>query len=75
VPRISVFDVVPTYRPVFDPLSARGGGCVSMMCWCAIGEEDDNERKWEALRTIWLASCQNGISSSQHECYAHDESC
>jgi len=75
VPRISVFDVAPANRPVFDPLSPGGGGCVSMMCWCGIGEEDDNERKWEALRTIQLASCQNGISSSQHDGYAHDESC
>jgi len=45
-------DVAPANRPVFDPLSPGGGGCVSMMCWCGIGEEDDNERKWEALRTI-----------------------
>jgi len=52
VPRISVFDVVPANLPVFDLLSPGGGGCVSMMCWCGIGEEDDNERKWEALRTI-----------------------
>jgi len=52
VPRISVFDVVPTNRPVFNPLSPGGGDCVSTMCWCGIGEEDDNERKLEALRTI-----------------------
>jgi len=64
VPRISVFDVAPVNRLVFDRLSPGGGGRVSMMCWCGIGENDDNERKWEALRTIWLASCQNGISSS-----------
>jgi len=52
VPRISVFDVTPANRPVFYPLSPGGGGCVCMMCWCGKGEEDDNERKWEALRTI-----------------------
>jgi len=52
VPRISIFDVVPANRLLFDPLSPGGGGRVSMMCWCGIGEEDDNERKWEALRTI-----------------------
>jgi hypothetical protein len=74
VPRISVFDVAPPNLPVFDPLSPGAGGCVSIMCWCGIGEEDDNERKWEALRTKLLASCQNGISSSQHERYAQDES-
>ena len=50
VPRISVLDVTPANRPVFDPLSHGGGGCVSMMCWCGIGEEDDNERKWEVRR-------------------------
>jgi len=52
VPRIAVFDVAPADRLVFDPLSHGGGGCVSMMCWCGIREEDDNERQWEALRTI-----------------------
>jgi len=74
VPRISVFDVAPANLPVFDMLSPGWGGCVSIMCWCGIGEEDDNERKWEALRTKYLASCQNGTSSSQHDRYAHDES-
>jgi len=74
VPRISILDVVSTGRPVFDSLSPGGGGCVSTMCWCGIDVEDDNERKWEALRTILLASCQNGIYSSQHDQYAQDES-
>jgi len=49
---MSVFVVAPANRPVFDPLSPGGCGCVSMMCWWGIGEEDDNERNWEALRTI-----------------------
>jgi hypothetical protein len=74
VPRISVFDVAPTNWPVFNPLLSGGGGCVSMMCWCGVGEKHDNRRKWEALRTIQLASCQNGISSSQHDLSAQDES-
>jgi len=52
VPSISVFDVAPTNQPVFEQLSSGGGGCVSTMCWCGIGEEHDNERKWEALRTM-----------------------
>jgi len=52
VPRISVFDIAPANWPVFDPLSSGGGGWVSMMCRCGIGEKDDNERKWEALRII-----------------------
>jgi hypothetical protein len=38
--------------PVCDPLSPGRGGCVSIMYWCGRGEEDDNEKKWEALRTI-----------------------
>ena len=52
VQRMSVFDVAPANRPVFDLLSPCRGGYVSMMCWCGIGEEDHNERKWEALRNI-----------------------
>jgi hypothetical protein len=52
VPRIWVLDVAPANQPVFDRLWPGTGGCVSMMCWWAIGEEDGNERKWEALRTI-----------------------
>ena len=52
MPRISVFDVAPANGPVFDPLLPGEGGCVSMMCWRGIGEDDDNERKWQALRTI-----------------------
>ena len=50
--RISIFVVPPANLPVLDPLSPGGCGCVSMMCWCGIAEEDDNKRKWEALRTI-----------------------
>jgi len=75
VPISDVFDVSPTNWSDFDPLTASRGGCGSMICWCGIGEEDDNEKKWEVLRTIWLASCQNRISSSQHVPYTQDESC
>jgi hypothetical protein len=49
---MSVIDVAPANLLVFDPLSPGGGGCISMMYWCGIGEEDDNKRKWEAPRTI-----------------------
>ena len=70
-----VFDVAPTNQLDVDPLSPGWGGCVSVICWCGIGEEDDNETKWEVLRTILLASCQNGIFSSQHVRYTQDESC
>jgi len=52
VPMIAVVDVAPTNRLDLDPLSPGWGGCVSMTCWCEVGEEDDNKKKWEALRTI-----------------------
>ena len=46
-----------------------------MSCWCGIGEEDDNEKKWEVLRMVYLATCQNGIISCQQVLYTQDESC
>jgi hypothetical protein len=52
VQTISVFDVAPANRLGFDLLLPGAGRCGSMMCWCGIGAEDDNERKWEALSTI-----------------------
>ena len=52
VPRIPVLDIPPAHGPEFEPHSPGRGGCVFMMCWCGIGEEDNNERQWEALRTI-----------------------
>jgi hypothetical protein len=52
VPRVSVFDLALTNLPVFDLLSPGGGGSVSIMHWCGIGEEDDNKRKWAGFRTI-----------------------
>jgi hypothetical protein len=72
---IAVFHVSPANRVDFDQLAAGWGGCVSMICWCGIGEKDDNKKKWEVLRTIWLASCQNRISSSHDVPYTQDESC
>jgi len=70
-----VFDVVPANWHDLDPLSPGRGGCVFMMCWCGTGEEDDNEKKWEVLRTTQFALCQNGISTSQDVPYTQDESC
>jgi hypothetical protein len=29
------------------------------------GEENDNEKKWEVLKIIYLATSQNGMSDSQ----------
>jgi len=52
VPRIAIFDLAPPNRPVCDLLSPAAGVCVSMMSWYGIGEEEDYERKWEALSTL-----------------------
>jgi hypothetical protein len=52
VPRMSIFVVASANMPLIDLHSPGRGGGVSMMCWCGIREEDDNERKWEVLRTI-----------------------
>ena len=53
MPIRDVFKVSPANRLDFDPLTAGWGDYVSMMCWCGIGEEDDNEKKWEVVRTIY----------------------
>ena len=42
VPTIAVLDVAPANRLDFDPLPPGWGNCISMSCWCGIGEEDDN---------------------------------
>jgi len=52
VPMSDVLDLVPVNQLELDPLPPGGAGCVSMICWCGIGEGDDNERKWEGWRTI-----------------------
>ena len=52
VPMCDVIDVAPATWLYLDPLSPGWGGCVSMICWCGIGEEDDNEKKREVLRII-----------------------
>ena len=52
VPIIAVLDVAPANRLDWDLLPPGWGGCVSMICWDGIGEQDDNEKIWEALSTI-----------------------
>jgi len=47
-----IFDEAPAYLLHSNPLGPGSGGCASMMSWCGIGEEDDNEKKWEVLRYI-----------------------
>jgi len=52
VPMSDVFDLTPGNLRESDPLSPGWGGCVSIICWCWIEEEQDNGKKWEVLRTI-----------------------
>jgi hypothetical protein len=75
VPLIDVLDVESPDRLELDPLAPGRGGCVSTLCWYGKGGYDDNEKKWEALRTISLGASQKEISSSQHVHYTKDESC
>jgi hypothetical protein len=52
VPITDIFDVVPAVRQDLDSFGLGCGGCVYMICWCGIGEEDDPEKQWEVLRII-----------------------
>ena len=47
-----IFDVSPANRLDFDPVAAGLVDCVPMICWCGIGEEDDNEKQWEVMITL-----------------------
>jgi len=75
VPKREVSGEAPANRLDLDSLTPGWGGCISMISWCGIGEEDDNEEKREVQRSILLASCQNWISSSQHVHYTRNKSC
>jgi len=75
LPISDVFVEVPANRLDLDPLGPGGGSYVSMICWCGVAEEADNENTWEVLRIILLGSCQNVIFSCQHVRYTQDESC
>jgi len=52
VPISDVLDEAPANWPDVDLVGPGWGGCVSMICCCGIGEEDDNEMIWKALRII-----------------------
>jgi len=75
VPMSDLLDETPVSRLDSDPDSPGWGLFVCIIWWCGIEEEDDNDKKWEVLRDIQFASCQNGISSSQVVRYTQDESC
>jgi hypothetical protein len=55
VPESDTLRVMPNDLPGVAPYSP--GWCVSVavICWCRIGEEDDNEKEWEVLWNVYLA--------------------
>jgi len=65
-------DEAPIDRLDSDPLFPGWVFCVAMIWWCGRGEEDDHEKKWEVLRNLLSASCQNEINSSQLVHYTQD---
>ena len=74
VPITDVLDVAPANQLDFDLLSPGWVDCVFIIRWGGIGEEHDDEKKCEVLRTIQLVSYLNGVSSSQDVCNTQDES-
>jgi hypothetical protein len=75
VPESEVLGVTPTDSPGSVPFSPGWGVCVAMIHWCWIREEDDNEKKWEVLRNIYLTTSQNEINNCQAPCFTQVESC
>jgi len=56
VPLSDAMDEEPVNRLDSDLLSHCWGISVAFSWWCALEEEDDNEKKWEVLKNILLAS-------------------
>ena len=52
VPLGDVSDENPILRLDSDPVTSGWDVCVSVIAWCGIVVEGDNEKKWEALKTI-----------------------
>jgi len=75
VPESAVLGVMPIDPPGSVPFSPCWGVCVAMICWCRIGEEDDNEKKWEVLRNIYVTTSQNEICNCQVAPFTQVESC
>jgi len=46
----AAFDGEPVGRLNWDPLALCRGVHGAIIGWCGRGEEDDNEKKWQALR-------------------------
>lgn len=68
-------DEVPNAMLDWDTLWPCLGICIAMICCCRIGEKDDNQKQWEVLSNILLASSQNGISNCQLVCSTQVEFC
>ena len=47
-----VFNKDPAKRLDLDLLGSGRGGCVSMMCWVRIEEDDDHNKKCKVLSII-----------------------
>ena len=52
VPASAALDEMPVNQLGSDPLLPCADVSVSMICFCAIGEKDNNKKKWEVLRNI-----------------------
>jgi hypothetical protein len=75
VPLTAVFDEARGNLQDSDPLWPGWGRCVSIICWCGIAGEYENEKKLKVMRILQSAWCQNWITSCQRVSYTQDESC
>jgi hypothetical protein len=75
VPESDILGVMPIGPPGSVPLSPGWGGCVTMIRWCRIGVEDDNEKKCKFLKNIYFGTSQNEISICQVAHFTQLESC
>jgi len=70
-----VLGVPPFPLPGSVPFSPGWADSVPGIRWCWIGEEDDNEKKWQVLRNIYFATSHNEITNSQVARFTHVKSC
>jgi len=75
VPESDVLGIMPVDPPGSVPFSPGWGIWVAISCWCRIGEEDDNKKKWEVLRNIYFATSQNEISNRHVAGFTQVTSC
>jgi hypothetical protein len=75
VPESNILGVTPVDPPGSVLFSPGWGVCIAMISWCGIGEKDDHEKKWEALRNIYFTTSPNGICISQDACFTQVKSC